>query len=110
MTLVTDNSILRHLPARAMTARSNTATTRVTPMGTFLSLMHLRLRPGDKLRGRGTAGQAVAQKTSPQLFYSPRGASNTLKYSHKAQRGGTVGHRLSSGGAFLSYQGFFRAA
>lgn len=87
-------STLSHLPASAMMVRSNAATTTVTPMGTFLSLMHLRLKPGDKPRGRGTAGKPMAQR-APQAPCSscvpPTGAFNTFKYSHKARGGGHSG-------------------
>jgi len=58
--LAVGTSVLRHLPASAMMVRSNAATTTVTPMGTFLSLMHLRLKPGDKPHGRGMAGKPRA--------------------------------------------------
>lgn len=106
-------STSRHLPASAIMVRSNAAMTTVTPMGTFLSLMHLRLKPGDKLRGRGTAGKPTAQR-APQAPCSscipPTGAFNTFIYSHKARGGGAQWGAGSGQGvhpsAFMSLQGF----
>lgn len=96
---------LSHLPASAMMVRSNTATSTVTPMGTFLSLMHLRLKPGEKPHGKGTASEPQSTPSSPQLPRTPMGVSDTLQHSHKA-RGGPSGCRLSAGGAFISLCGF----
>lgn len=106
---VVGTSALCRLPARAMMVRSSAATTTVTPMGIFLSLMHLRLKSGEKAPGRGTAGRPVPPR-APQAPHNPSiPPCRCLRHPEiLPQR--TLGGAGSDLGAFIHFRRIFRAA